>query len=194
MDEEKEFSLNLKEKKVCVELARKSIKFSIDNECLLKLTKNELDFIPKKLFEKKACFVTLKINNQLRGCIGNLVPYDELYNQIIKNAYSAAFSDPRFSQLKKDELNDVDIEVSILTEPKKLFFQDAKDLLKKITKKDGIILSKGTQCATFLPSVWEEISKKEDFLSCLCQKAGLDANEWKKGTVSIQVYHSVCAN
>ncbi len=194
MDEEKEFSLNLKEKKICVELAKKSIEYALKNEVLLKLSKDELKFVPEKLFLKKACFVTLKINNNLRGCIGNLVPYKELYKGIIKNAYSAAFNDPRFLQLEESEFNYLEIEVSILTDPKKLDYLDSKDLLKKITKKDGLILSKGCQSATFLPSVWEEISKKEDFLSYLCQKAGLDKNEWKKGELSVQTYHSISTN
>lgn len=188
-----EFSLNLKEKKICITLAKKSIEYSLDNYNLLKLTPEEIQVLPKKLFEKKACFVTLKINSQLRGCIGNIVAFEELYKGIIKNAYSAAFNDPRFTALKKKEFDKLEIEISVLTDPKKLIFKDSKDLLKKITKKDGLIISKGDKSATFLPSVWEEIPSKEDFLSYLCQKAGLDKNEWKQSKLTVQVYHAILA-
>jgi len=193
MNKEKEFSLNSKEKKFCVNLAKKSIEYSLTNENFLKLNEIELKNVPKKLFEKRTCFVTLKINNNLRGCIGNLNPYDELYLGIIRNAYSAAFTDPRFPSLKENELNELEIEISILTTPKKLIFKNKEDLLKKITKKNGLILSKNSHSATFLPSVWEDIPTKEDFLSNLCRKAGLDEDEWTKPGLNIQIYHSISA-
>jgi len=188
------FSLNKKELDYCVGLARKSIEFSLKNDSLLKYTDFELLNFSKKLLEKKACFVTLQKNGELRGCIGHLVAIQPLYKDIIENAFNAAFSDPRFGALRKEELLSISIEVSILTDPVPLVFKDEKDLLSKITpKKDGLIINKGYYTATFLPSVWSEIKNKKIFLTQLCLKAGLDANEWKRPGLKVQIYHAIKA-
>ena len=139
--------------------------------------------------EHRGTFVTLTINKQLRGCIGSLDSTESILTGIKRNAVNAAFHDPRFPSLKAHELDRVDIEVSILTEPHHLEYGDSKDLLAKLrVNVDGVILSKGSASATFLPQVWEQLSKPEQFLSHLCMKAGLPADDWKKSRLEILTY------
>ncbi|MCX6803829.1 MAG: AmmeMemoRadiSam system protein B [Candidatus Diapherotrites archaeon] len=193
-NQSEDFSLTPVEEKYCIDLAKKSIEFYLENNSILNLSGLELKKVPKKLLEKKACFVTLTINGDLRGCIGNLTAYQPLFTEILENAVNAAFRDPRFEPLSKSELAKIKIEVSILTKPKELIFSDAEDLLSKICAGvDGLILSKGPYSATFLPSVWEDISKKEDFLTHLCQKAGLPKDEWKKSRIKVKRYYTIKA-
>ncbi len=186
------FSLNNKEKEICVSLARESISAYLQTGTYLEAcTEN----YPKKLLEKKACFVTLMKNGQLRGCIGRLQAFQPLYLDIIQNAVAAAIEDPRFSPVGEAELPLIKIEVSVLTNPIPLPYKNAQDLIKKIRpKKDGLIIKKGSYQATFLPSVWEELPKKEDFLSQLCLKAGLSENEWTLGcSIKVERYEAIKA-
>lgn len=142
-----------------------------------------------KYLEKRGTFVTLTINNDLRGCIGHIIPQESLIDGIRVNAINAAFKDPRFAPLSKGEWDEVKVEISILTEPAPLKYDDAKDLLNKLRPGiDGLIIEKGYQSATFLPQVWDQLPDKEEFLRHLCMKAGLGANEWKKGTLTVYTY------
>ena len=137
------------------------------------------DEIKQKYSKKQACFVTLTKQDELRGCIGSLQPRQELYKDVIENTISAAFHDPRFFPLSKEELKQIKIEISILTIPKKLIYSNAQDLLKKINNKQGIIIRQGFNQATYLPQVWEQLPNKEQFLCSLCVKAGLMPDCWK---------------
>ena len=139
--------------------------------------------------DHRGTFVTLTINKQLRGCIGNLDAGESILAGIKRNAMNAAFHDPRFSPLNAREFDQVDIEVSILTEPKLLEYGDSKELLSKLRiHVDGVILRKGSASATFLPQVWEQLPRPEQFLSHLCMKAGLPADDWKKSRLEIMTY------
>jgi AmmeMemoRadiSam system protein A len=134
-------------------------------------------------------FVTLKIDGQLRGCIGNLTSDASVANGIRENAINAAFRDPRFAPLSDRELDKVQIEVSILTEPRPLEFDDPRDLAAKLrVNVDGVILRKGYASATFLPQVWEQLPQPEDFLSQLCLKAGLPADAWQHPGLEVLTY------
>jgi AmmeMemoRadiSam system protein A/AmmeMemoRadiSam system protein B len=138
---------------------------------------------------RRGTFVTLTIDKQLRGCIGNLDPSESILAGIKRNAINAAFHDPRFPPLKAAELDRVDIEVSILSEPYPLEYRDSKDLLAKLrVNVDGVIIRKGTASATFLPQVWEQLPRPEEFLSHLCMKAGLSADTWEKSHPEILIY------
>ena len=139
--------------------------------------------------EQRGTFVTLKIRNQLRGCMGCLTPSETILEGIKRNAINAAFNDPRFPPLTTPELEEAEIEVSILTTPQELQYSDGSDLLKKLRPNiDGAIISQGMARATFLPQVWEQLPRTEDFLSHLCRKAGLSPDEWKKGELGVSVY------
>ena len=142
-----------------------------------------------KFREQRGTFVTLTTGGNLRGCIGHIIPQETLIEGIRVNAVNAAFRDPRFPPLTKDEWKRVKIEISILTEPKLLSYSDADDLLKKLRPDmDGVIIRKDYRQATFLPQVWEQLPKKEDFLAHLCLKAGLGAGAWKQGDLEVSVY------
>ena len=143
----------------------------------------------RALQAKCGTFVTLKSNHQLRGCIGSLTASASVVDGVRENALNAALHDPRFSPLKKKELEGVHIEVSVLTEPVPLVYTDADDLLAKLeTGVDGVIIKKGYASATFLPQVWEQLPQPEAFLSHLCMKAGLPAGQWREGGLTVLVY------
>ena len=145
--------------------------------------------LPAVFKKKRGTFVTLTIGGNLRGCIGHIIPHESLIEGIRINAINSAFKDPRFRPLDKDEWKRVKIEISILTDPKRLSYSDADDLLRKLRPGiDGVIIKKGYHQSTFLPQVWEQLPRKEEFLNHLCLKAGLDGDEWKKGTLEVSTY------
>lgn len=171
---------------VGIRLARAAIESEIFNKEL-----PNIDVLPSNFKENGAVFVTLKnrSDSSLRGCIGSLIAHRPLHEDIISNAVSSAFNDPRFEPLKTEELGKIKIELSILTEPKKLHYSGVDDLLFKITPKvDGLIIKSDDKQATFLPSVWEEIAQKEEFLSLLCRKAGLAGDFYKSGELDVYTY------
>ena len=125
----------------------------------------------------KATFVTLKKNGNLGGCIGSLSAHTEFYNDLVINAQKAAFKDPRFKPVSKEELDEIDLEVSILTDAIKVKYSSIEDLKSKIViKEDGIILKLNNKQATFLPQVWDDLNSFELFFNHLCKKAGLDGD------------------
>ena len=147
----------------------------------------------KDLQAQRGIFICLKISGQLRGCIGNLAATDSIVEGVRNNAVSAAFHDPRFAPLTADELNEVELEVSVLTENQPLSYDAAEDLLNKLrVNVDGVILRKGALCATFLPQVWEQLPEPEQFLSHLCLKAGLSADAWKTTKLEVSTYQVQC--
>lgn len=136
-----------------------------------------------------ATFVTLTLDGQLRGCIGNLTPTGPLWESVADNAVNAAFHDQRFSPLSEDELDMVHIEISILTPPRVLEYTDSADLAARLRPGvDGVILRRGRAGATFLPQVWRQLPSVELFLGHLCRKAGLPENCWKNEHLDIQTY------
>jgi len=141
---------------------------------------------PAPLLEKGACFVTLNFNRQLRGCIGSLEAYQPLADDITNNAYAAAFSDPRFPPLNRYEVDHVDIEVSILSAQEAIEFTDEEDLLQQLRPDaDGLVIEDQSKRGTFLPTVWESLPEKKDFLNHLKLKAGLPEDYWSD---SLRVY------
>ena len=131
------------------------------------------------LLQKGAVFVTLntKSNHNLRGCIGSIIAHQRLIDDLIQNAKSAAFSDPRFHPLSKDEFDNITIEVSLLTPPQEVMYSDIDDLKQKLRPNiDGVIIKDGMHQATFLPQVWQELPTFEMFMAHLCQKAGIFTN------------------
>jgi AmmeMemoRadiSam system protein A len=174
--------------KALVALARKTIQenLGVQTPPNPKLT---TDLADDALKVKTGTFVTLTINNQLRGCIGSLEGRESMVDGVKHNAVNAAFHDPRFPALTKKELDKVHIEVSVLTDPKPLAFTDADDLLKKLRPGiDGVIIAQGYASATFLPQVWEQLPDKEEFLAHLCMKAGLSPDAWKRDTLEVRTY------
>ncbi len=129
---------------------------------------------PQVFDEAGACFITLEKGGKLRGCIGSIIAHRSLVADIVENTRNAAFNDYRFNPVEESEVKDLKISVSILTPPVKIEFEDEQDLLNKIVpKKDGIIIKDGKYQAVYLPSVWEELPDKKEFLNSLKIKAGL---------------------
>lgn len=145
--------------------------------------------VPPALCEPRACFVTLTKNFDLRGCIGSLEAHQPLYLDVVENATAAAFADDRFFPLTKEEYPEVSVEVSVLTKPQPVAFTSPQELMDKLTVgRDGVIIKKGNESATYLPQVWDEMLEKHNFLSSLCLKAGLPPDEWQKPGVTVLTY------
>jgi AmmeMemoRadiSam system protein A len=178
--------LTEEEGKRLLAVARKTIGEALSQ----KKEKEPLDPLDSPKFsEKRGTFVTLTIDGCLRGCIGHILPQESLVNGVRINAINAAFRDPRFRPLSKNEFDKIKIEISVLTAPKALSYSDANDLFMKLRPGiDGVIVKKGYHQATFLPQVWEQLPDKNSFLTHLCLKAGLDGDIWKNEKLDVSVY------
>ena len=168
--------MNRKNRKLLLKTARDAIKHGLNKGCPLAVN---LEDYPKELSKTGASFVTLEKNGHLRGCIGMLEATRPLIEDIAENAYSAAFRDPRFPPIDENELEQLDIHLSILSPSEPILFVSEEDLISQIRPGiDGLIIQEGARRGTFLPSVWESLSKPEQFLNHLKQKAGLPADYW----------------
>ena len=143
------------------------------------------------LAEQGASFVTLKCDGRLRGCIGTLEAFQPLVLDVTDNAWSAAFSDRRFSPLTASEFSRIEIHISVLTPASPVTFKSEQNLIEQLQPEiDGVILSLGRQRCTFLPSVWETLPDPGEFLRHLKQKAGLPADFWSD-EIQIHRYRTI---
>jgi len=181
--------LNDQEKRVLFDLAREAIAQAVRGD---KVAPVDLSALPERLRRQGACFVTLRSpDGELRGCIGTVEAHAPLAHDVQRNAVGSALRDPRFPPVAPPELEGLQIELSILTPPKPLDFDGPDELLAKIRPGvDGIIIQKGWQRATLLPSVWEKIPDPLRFLATLCLKAGLPADEWRRPGMDVCVYQA----
>ncbi|MGV8171232.1 MAG: AmmeMemoRadiSam system protein A [Candidatus Woesearchaeota archaeon] len=164
--------MNKKDQALLLKLARETIEASFKDS----------DVDTSKvghLTQLRGCFVTLHKNNQLRGCIGFPRPIMPLYEQIITASKAAAFEDPRFPPLNKDELKSIVIEISILTRPELIKVKNSEEYLKNIEiGRDGLIIQ-GNSSGLLLPQVAIEYNfNPKQFLECVCEKAGIDKDAW----------------
>jgi MEMO1 family protein len=145
--------------------------------------------LAERLTKYRGCFVTLTIEGKLRGCIGSIFPQEPLYQAVMRRAKDAAMADPRFPHVTADELDKIHIEVSVLTLPRRLPFSTPDELLEKLRPGvDGVVLNIGRYQSTFLPQVWEQMSGKEEFLSQLALKAGLEQSDWRRPDAAVMIY------
>ncbi|MBS1112337.1 MAG: hypothetical protein H6Q92_99 [Nitrospirae bacterium] len=158
------------EKKELLSIARNAItEFVTDKKTI------EVDMKNPKLRTDGAVFVTIKEKGSLRGCIGHVQAIMPLYQSVIKNAIAASSSDPRFPPMTKDELQDIEIEISILSPMQKL-----KDVKNIQIGKHGLVIRKGSQSGLLLPQVpIEQGWDRQTFLKQICAKAGLPEYAWK---------------
>jgi len=162
-------------RQIYLKIARQAIEEQFQNRVLIE--RDALVSAYPELMEDGATFVTLTLHGALRGCIGSLVAHRPLIDDIIDNARSAAFRDPRFMPLSQAELEEVVIEVSLLSRPELLSYGSVDELKGLIVpKRDGVVLSMHGRRATFLPQVWDELPSFEHFFAHLCQKAGLNSS------------------
>jgi uncharacterized protein len=131
------------------------------------------------LAQPGASFVTLKIEGQLRGCIGRMEPSGPLIGSVAHNAYAAAFEDPRFDPLTEAEFGRIDVHISVLSRSTPMIFHSEEDLLSQLRPGvDGLVLESGRCRGTFLPAVWKTLPEPCQFLDQLKVKAGLHPDAW----------------
>lgn len=182
--------LSLEQQKFLIFLARRAVEYSFQKGGKLQLAQKAIPF--PELLEKQGCFVSLHtISGQLRGCIGHILPQEFLYQAVIDNALAASFQDPRFEMLAPTELDEVIFEVSVLSVPQNYQYSNPQQLLTFLEQeKPGVVLSLGQDRATYLPQVWQDLLDPQEFLSSLCQKAGLTSSAWQEAGVTIQTYQA----
>ncbi|GMT49888.1 MAG: AmmeMemoRadiSam system protein A [bacterium] len=163
--------LTNKEKKELILIARKAIEVKLFGKSNLR---PKLDF---PVFQsKKGAFVTIDKSGKLRGCIGTVEFDDTLINVVQRMAVSAAFHDPRFQPLRAEEYSSIEIEVSILSEPRVIHNPD-----ELVIGTHGLIISYGSSRGLLLPQVAVENSwTREEFLNHTCIKAHLDSDMWRE--------------
>lgn len=128
-----------------------------------------------------ASFVTLYHEGSLRGCVGTATPHRPLVVDVAANAFAAAFRDSRFPRLDSDEQDGLALSVTLLTEAVTMTFDDEADLLAQLRPgRDGLIIESDGKRALFLPQVWSTLPKPAHFLGQLKQKAGLQADHWRR--------------
>ena len=173
------------EKDLLLRTAADAIEYGVQHHHPLAV---EVELLPPVLREPGACFVTLHLHGQLRGCIGTTRAYRPLIQDVAENAFAASQRDPRFPPLDRKELPDIDLSLSILTPPEPMRFRDEADLLEQLVPgRDGLIIEDDGCHATFLPQVWEQLPDPQDFLSRLKQKAGLRPGQ-RSRTLAAQRY------
>lgn len=167
---------NAGQQQILRDIARESIRHGIQYGTALPVSEDRYD---ETLQTPRATFVTLHLHGQLRGCIGTLEAWRPLVRDVSDNAFAAAFRDPRFPPLQQDEFSALDVHISILTPPQAMQFSSEDDLLHQIEPgRDGLVLEESHFRGTFLPSVWESLPEKVDFLRHLKRKAGLPEDYW----------------
>jgi AmmeMemoRadiSam system protein A len=163
------------QQQILISIARSSIQhgLQIDKPERINLQDHDPD-----LQAIRATFVTLKISDSLRGCIGTLEARYPLVKSVAEYAHAAAFRDPRFKPLREDEFDNITLSISILTPAESIEFDSEAHLLQQLNPNvDGLIIESGKRSATFLPAVWESLPKAEEFLSQLKAKAQIHPDE-----------------
>ena len=168
-------------------IARDSIQHGLANSSSLRVSVEEL---PEVLLVQRGVFVTLTLEQKLRGCIGNMAATDPLPVAVSDAAFSAAFRDPRFAPLEAEELPQTRIEISVLSPSETLAVDNRYQLLEQLVPGvDGLVLRDGRHRATFLPKVWEQLPVADAFLEQLLHKAGLPGDHWSE-TLCFERYYA----
>ncbi len=168
-------------------MARRAIEEYIDIKLIVK------NSYGGKFVEKRGVFTTLtNSSGKLRGCIGFPEPVFPLGEAVIKSAISAASSDPRFPPVTKEDMDDITVEVSMLSKPVALAVKNRKDLPSMIAVgRDGLIAERDSFSGLLLPQVAvEEKMDQKAFLKAVCWKAGMEPDCWKDGDTSISTFNA----
>lgn len=172
--------LNAKQRRRLLQIARETLKAYVD-----KGEKLVIDEDDPVLNKEMGAFVTLHKNGQLRGCIGNMIGKGPLYQTVSDMAVQAGTQDMRFSPVRPEELEDIDIEISVLSPLEKIDNPD-----KIIIGKHGVLVRKGLRSGVYLPQVAVETGwNREEFMDSLCMhKAGIPRNSWKNKGCDIYIF------
>ncbi|MDX1700385.1 MAG: AmmeMemoRadiSam system protein A [Melioribacteraceae bacterium] len=172
--------LSIRDKKQLLSLARFSI------ETFFRPPQTVLDPIEDSdiLKSKSGAFVTITLENNLRGCIGYIESDEELTKTVMDAAYQAAFNDPRFQPLGEDEFENISLEISILSPPFPL-----KNYDEILLGKHGLILEEAGRKGLLLPQVpIEHGMNRDEYLSALCNKAGFFEDYWREKQLSLKAF------
>lgn len=127
----------------------------------------------------RASFVTVHVAERLNGCVGRLKPKRTLPRDIVQNAFRAAFEDHRFPPVVMDDLERLDVHISVLNPLEPIPVEDEDELWEFVDPgRHGLLLKAGDKQGTFLPSVWEKCPDPETFLTHLKRKANLEPSAW----------------
>jgi AmmeMemoRadiSam system protein B/AmmeMemoRadiSam system protein A len=180
--EELKMGLTENQKIKLLKLARNSMETFIR-------TGKKIEAVPdEEVFkEKRGAFVTLHMDGRLRGCIGNIIPVEKLYQTVIDMSIESSTGDPRFRPVTEDELDNIEIEISVLTVPEKV--ENYEDI---VIGRDGVIVKQGFRQGVYLPQVADETGwNRDQFLSSLCaSKAGIQPDAWKDGSAELYVFQA----
>lgn len=163
-------------------IARQAVKSSVTSQPLPKVS-----FTDQRFKQRLGVFVALEKNNRLRGCIGLIESKEPLFLTVQKMAKAAALEDPRFDSVTEDELDEIKIEVSVLTQPRLITNSN-----RIVVGQHGVIIEVLGRRGVFLPQVATEHNyKRQEFLEALCrQKLGLSPSCWKEKQAKIYVFET----
>lgn len=182
----KESKFSLHEQEILIKIAREAVQAAANRHSPKEINWADL---PERLQQDGASFITLTNGGRLRGCIGTLEASQSLALDVQEHAVAAATQDFRFQNVQPGELDDIEIEISVLTPMEKLDYDDPQDLISKIRPGvDGVTLIGQSRRATFLPQVWEKVQDPVDFLNHLCMKMGEPPDFWQAGTLDVYIY------
>ncbi len=167
------------EKELLLKAARQSILSAFGES-----EKPEINYSAYPLLKQKmGAFVTIKIDEELRGCIGYIIAIKPLFDTVCETARAAAFNDPRFKELTREEFDKLKIEISVLS-----LFEPIKSYDEIELGKHGLLMEEGGR-AVLLPQVATENNyTREQFLTALCHKAGLYGEYWKETKLKLKVF------
>ncbi len=193
MSDDERFTLE--DGQLLVRFARENIEYFLKNDKRIGIP----DSIKDKFSDKYGAFVTLNRynveGNPLRGCIGYIEPTYSLYDVIHRVSISSATEDPRFPSVELEEMNNIVIEISILTPPELIKVKDPKEYLEKVViGRDGLIAEMGMRRGLLLPQVPVDHDRNWDvktFLNQTCQKAWLPSNAWKDLNTKIYSFQAI---
>ncbi len=185
--------INLKDGQNLINIARKSIKTYLEDGKRISTPK-----VSEKLKKDMGAFVTLKKydksgEKRLRGCMGIPLPRKSLIKAVVDSSINSSTKDPRFPELSLDELEEIVIEVSVLSQPEKIEVDDRKKLPNQIkVGKNGLLMESSMGSGLLLPTVpiehnWDE----REFLEQTCKKAGLRTDCWKDNSITVKKFSGI---
>lgn len=180
--------LTLEEQRILLALARRAIEAVVTEGIVVPI---DPESVTERLARPGASFVTLTIRGtgELRGCTGTIEAVEPLAASVRNCAIQTALYDYRFPPVAPAELNDIEIEISVLTEPERLEYATPEELLRILDeRKPGVLIQRGAHRATFLPQVWERLPDAETFMAYLCAKAGLPPDDYRRPGLQVFTY------
>lgn len=183
--------LTTDELRLCVEIACRCVHQHLfpDEHLPGEIEQAPLSDLPSALSQSAACFVTLKVDGELQGCLGSIWPERPLIDEIKDKAVASAERDPRFAPLRIEQLDGLTVEVSVLSRPEPFVVENEPALLAHLSQhKVGVILSDSRHRALFLPQVWLQLPEPKSFIQHLKHKGGWPVDYWSTD-IEVQLFN-----